>query len=265
MREDSPSRSASKQSPRMNILGVGVSALTMESALQQSVALLQRGDRGYVCVTGVHGIIEAQKDEAFRRLLNKSFMTTPDGMPTVWLGRLRGFQVSRVYGPEYMLAVCEMSANTGYRHFLYGGRPNVAEELRTELVRRFPGIIIAGIYTPPFRPLDEKEEAELRAHVEAASVDIFWCGLSTPKQEKFIAAHYETLPVKLMVGVGAAFDLLSGNLRDAPKWMKVSGLQWFYRLIQEPRRLWRRYMVNNPVFVWLTMLQLLRLRRYRLE
>lgn len=251
---------------RVNILGVGVSALNMEMALRQTELLLDRGEQGYVCVTGVHGIMEAQADEGFRDILNRSFLTTPDGMPTVWLGRIHGFKhMDRVYGPDYMLGLCERSVARGYKHFLYGGKPGVAEELREELTRRFPGLKIVGIYTPPFRPLNSAEEVDLRSQLETSQADVLWCGLSTPKQERFMAAYCDRLPVKLMVGVGAAFDLLSGNLSEAPDWMKRAGLQWLYRLIKEPRRLWRRYLLNNPKFTWLTLLQLTGLKGFRLS
>jgi N-acetylglucosaminyldiphosphoundecaprenol N-acetyl-beta-D-mannosaminyltransferase len=251
---------------RVNILGVGVSAVNMETALRQSEFLLDQGAQGYVCVTGVHGIMEAQSDDTFRDILNRSFLTTPDGMPTVWLGRVHGFKdMNRVYGPDYMLGLCERSVDRGYKHFLYGGKPGVAEELRAELTRRFPGLQIVGTYTPPFRPLNPDEEDELRAQLETLQADVFWCGLSTPKQERFMAAYSNRMPVKLMVGVGAAFDLLSGNLSEAPDWMKKAGLQWLFRLIKEPKRLWRRYLVNNPRFTWLTFLQLTGLKGFRLS
>jgi N-acetylglucosaminyldiphosphoundecaprenol N-acetyl-beta-D-mannosaminyltransferase len=260
----------SSESPvraRVNILGVGVTALNMESALNETESLLQRGDRGYVCVTGVHGIMEAQLDEQFRDILNRSFLTTPDGMPTVWLGRVvHGFEhMRRVYGPDYMLGLCKRSVNRGYRHFLYGGKPGIADELAAELIRRFPGLKIVGTYTPPFRPLTPREEDDLRRQLQASRADILWCGLSTPKQERFMAAYSHRLPVKLMVGVGAAFDLLSGNLAEAPDWMKNSGLQWLYRLLKEPKRLWRRDLLNNPKFTWLTFLQLTGLKSFRLK
>lgn len=250
---------------RVNILGVGVSAINMEVAVRRTEQLLDRGGQGYVCVTGVHGIMEAQTDKSFRDILNNSFLTTPDGMPTVWLGRIHGFrEMQRVYGPDYMLALCESSVARGYKHFLYGGKPGVAEELRQELTRRFPGLQIVGTYTPPFRPLNAGEESDLRSQLQASEADVLWCGLSTPKQERFMAAYSHRLPVKLMVGVGAAFDLLSGNLSEAPDWMKRAGLQWLYRLIKEPRRLWRRYLLNNPRFTWLTFLQLTGLKGFRL-
>ena len=238
----------------------------METALRQTELLLDQGEQGYVCVTGVHGIMEAQSDDAFRDILNRSFLTTPDGMPTVWLGRIHGFKdMNRVYGPDYMLGLCERSVERGYRHFLYGGKPGVAEELRAELTRRFPGLKIVGTYTPPFRPLNPDEENDLRSQLETSQADVLWCGLSTPKQERFMASYCHRMPVKLMVGVGAAFDLLSGNLSEAPDWMKKAGLQWLYRLIKEPKRLWRRYLLNNPKFTWLTFLQLTGLKGFRLS
>jgi N-acetylglucosaminyldiphosphoundecaprenol N-acetyl-beta-D-mannosaminyltransferase len=256
----------SSEAARVNILGVGVSALNMELALRRTESLLDRGEHGYVCVTGVHGIMEAQGDEGFRDILNRSFLTTPDGMPTVWIGRVHGFKhMERVYGPDYMLGLCERSVARGYRHFLYGGKPGVAEELREELTRRFPGLQIVGTYTPPFRPLTSAEEDDLRAQLKDSQADVLWCGLSTPKQERFMAAYSDRLPVKLMVGVGAAFDLLSGNLDEAPDWMKKAGLQWLYRLIKEPRRLWRRYLLNNPKFTWLIFLQLTGLKGFRVS
>lgn len=249
--------------PRVNILGVGVNAMSMGVALQESEALLDRGDKGYVCVTGVHGIMEAQADDQFRKILNSSFLTTPDGMPTVWLGHLKGFKdMTRVYGPDYMLGLCERSVAKGYKHFFYGGKEGVADELKAALTERFPGLKVVGTYCPPFRPLNADEAADLEAQLDTLKPDVLWCGLSTPKQERFMHAYASKLPVRLMVGVGAAFDLLSGNLDEAPNWMKKVGLQWLYRLIKEPKRLWRRYLANNPRFVWFTLLQLAHLKRF---
>jgi N-acetylglucosaminyldiphosphoundecaprenol N-acetyl-beta-D-mannosaminyltransferase len=242
---------------RTNVLGVGVSAINMQDALVQTEALLQRGGHGYVCVTGVHGVMEAQSDSGFRNILNNSFLTTPDGMPLVWLGRLDGHEnMGRVYGPDYMLELCGISVDKGYRHFLYGGNLGVAEKLRDALQAKFPGLNIVGTYTPPFRPLNATEEAELTDLISVAKPDVLWIGLSTPKQERFMAEYADKLDVKLMVGVGAAFDIHTGSIVDAPDWMKRSGLQWLHRLMQEPSRLWRRYLINNPKFIWKVMLQL---------
>jgi N-acetylglucosaminyldiphosphoundecaprenol N-acetyl-beta-D-mannosaminyltransferase len=248
---------------RVNILGVGISAISMRDAIWHCDELLRKGSQAYVCVTGVHGIMEAQTDERFREVLNSSFLTTPDGMPTVWIGRWHGFAgMTRVYGPDFMIELCKLSVERGYKHFLYGGNPGTAEKLKDRLQASVPGLQITGTFTPPFRPLNPDEEAELQRLLHEAQADILWCGLSTPKQERFMAQYCGKLPVKLMVGVGAAFDINSGSLRDAPTWMKNAGLQWLYRLIKEPRRLAARYVKNNPKFLWLTCLQLAGFRKY---
>ena len=242
--------------PRADVLGIGVDALDRVSAVDRLFAALERGDRGYVCVTGVHGVMEAQRDPALRRILNRSLLTVPDGMPTVWMGRAQGHRtMSRVYGPTLMLDACERSLSTGHTHFLYGGNAGVAEALATSLRARFPGIRIVGSYTPPFRALTSDEERELAAQVERARPDFFWVGLSTPKQERFMAAYHERLPARIMLGVGAAFDMHSGRLPQAPAWMQRSGLEWLYRLLKEPRRLFWRYARNNPAFVVRALLQ----------
>ncbi len=252
--------------PRVNILGVGVSVLTMESVLQKIEAFLERGDHGYICVTGAQGIIEAQDDQSYRNILNSAFLTTPDGMPTVWLGKYHGYRdIGRVYGPRLMLGLCHNSVAKGYRHFLYGGRPGIAEKLKAELIHRYPGLQIAGTYTPPFRPLTPEEEADLFSQVQASGANVLWCGLGTPKQERFMAGYLDRLPVQLMIGVGAAFDILSGTTREAPEWVLRTGLTSIFRVCQEPRRLWKRYLLNNPRFMWLTFLQLSGIRRFELD
>jgi N-acetylglucosaminyldiphosphoundecaprenol N-acetyl-beta-D-mannosaminyltransferase len=251
---------------RANILGVGVSAISMADAVHHSDTLLQEGSRGYICVTGVHGITEAQSDEKFRAILNSSFLTTPDGMPTVWLGRWQGHKnMTRVYGPDFMLELCRISVERGYRHFLYGSTPSVTEALAQQLCERFPGLQIAGVYCPPFRALTAEEEQDLQRRILKANADILWCGLSTPKQERFMAKYNGKLAVRLMVGVGAAFDINSGRVKDAPNWMKSAGLQWLHRLLKEPRRLAGRYLKNNPRFLWLASLQIAGIRKYQLS
>jgi N-acetylglucosaminyldiphosphoundecaprenol N-acetyl-beta-D-mannosaminyltransferase len=248
---------------RVNILGVGVHAINMSLALEQICNLIESGRKGYVCVTGVHGIMEAQTDPEFRSILNRSAITTPDGMPTVWVGRLRGFSgMRRVFGPDLMLETCKMSVEKGYTHFLYGGTPGVAEELGEALVRKFPGLKIVGTFTPPFRPLSLKEESSLRKMVADSRPHIFWTGLSTPKQERFMAMYLPTLDTKLMFGVGAAFDVHTGRIQDAPDWIKNAGFQWLHRLSQEPSRLWKRYLLNNPRFVFKMVGQLTGLTKY---
>jgi len=251
---------------RANVLGVGVSAINLDTALARIVHALGSKTKGYICVTGVHGVSEAQNDPALRAILNRAFLNTPDGIPTVWVGRLQGFrEMDRVYGPDLMLAVCKYTAGRGYNHFLYGGAEGVANELRRRLEARFPGIRVVGTYTPPFRPLNAVEAEDLLRRVAAAKPDIFWVGLSTPKQEKFMAEYWQKLQTTLMVGVGAAFDFHTGRVRQAPRWMQRSGLEWLYRLGCEPRRLWRRYLKNNPLFVLRILGQLTGFRRYTLD
>jgi len=248
---------------RVNILGVGVHAIDLHQAIEQVCSAIEDGRKGYVCVTGVHGIMEAQTDPQFRSILNRSLITTPDGMPTVWIGRLQGFSgMKRVFGPDLMLETCKMSVERGYTHFLYGGAPGVAKALEEILVRRFPGLRVVGTYTPPFRLLKPAEEALLRNMVADSRPDIFWTGLSTPKQERFMAKYLPTLDTKLMFGVGAAFDVHTGRIQDAPDWIKDAGLQWLHRLSQEPGRLWKRYLFNNPRFIFKMAAQLTGLTKY---
>lgn len=251
---------------RANLLGVGISAIAMREALRRSEQLLQQRRKGYICVTGVHGIMEAQRDAGFRAILNRSFLCTPDGMPTVWVGRMQGHRrMGRVYGPDFMLEMCRMSPGRGYRHFLCGGNPGVAEKLKRRLESRIPGLCIVGTFTPPFRALTSAEDREFIATVAELRPDVIWVGLSTPKQERFMASMIERLDTCLMVGVGAAFDIHAGLLPDAPLWMKSAGLQWLHRLIKEPRRLWRRYLTNNPRFLWNISLQLAGIKTFDVE
>jgi len=251
--------------PRVNVLGVGLSAINLGTAEEAVARALDAKARGYICVTGVHGVSEAQADPDFRRILNQSFLNTPDGMPMVWMGRLQGFSsMDRVYGPDLMLRLCALSESKGYSHYFYGGAPGVAEELAEKLKAKFPRLKVAGTYTPPFRPLTPEEEQDLVARVAKARPDLFWVGLSTPKQERFMAQYAYRLEATLFLGVGAAFDFHAGRVRQAPRWMQRSGLEWLFRLCCEPRRLWRRYLKNNPLFVLRAFLQLSRLRRYQL-
>lgn len=250
---------------RVNILGVGISAVDLQHAVHSSLSLIASGAKGYICVTGMHGIMEAQLDTDFSTIQNGSFLTIPDGIPTVWIGRSMGHgNMEQVRGADFMLGLCEASVESGVRHFLYGGKPGVAPLLRDILTRHFPGLQIVGTYTPPFRPLSPEEESDLKRTLEESRADVLWCGISTPKQERFMAQYLQRLPVSLMVGVGAAFDLNAGLLQDSPYWVQQCGLQWAHRLYQEPRRLWRRYVLNIPRFLWLYLMQRAGVRAYEL-
>ena len=259
------SGAATECSTRVNVLGVGVSAITMHDALALIDRSIVSGARHYICVTGVHGVMESQTDPHLRDIHNRAALVTPDGMPLVWLSWLRGHRhVERVYGPDLMLACCRASPSKGYRHFLYGGAPGVPERLAERLQQRFPGLKIAGTWSPPFRELTAGEEQAMIERIAAANPDIVWVGLSTPKQERWMARYVGRLPVPVLIGVGAAFDMHAGLKKQAPRWMQRIGLEWLFRLATEPRRLWRRYLINNPWFVWRLLLQASGVVRYDL-
>jgi len=246
------------------VLGVQVNAVQIPEAIERMEQWIEtrQGSR-YVAVTGMHGVSESRLDPALRTILNSAGMVVPDGMPLVWLGRLRGHRLRRrVYGPELMLEFCRATATRGLRHYFYGGGPGVADDLAAQMAGRFPGLIVAGTCSPPFRPLTPDEDAEVVARINASRADILWVGLSTPKQERWMHQHRDRLDVPVMVGVGAAFDIHSGRVRQAPVWMREHGLEWFYRLLHEPRRLWRRYVILGSVFVCNVSLELAGLRRF---
>ena len=242
---------------RVNVLGVGVDPVSQARALATIEHWIATGDRQYVCVSGIHGVMESQRDESLRAIHNAAGMVVPDGMPLVWLSRLHGFrEVERVYGPDLLLACCSRSLASGYRHFFYGGGPGVPERLIERLSARFPGLCVAGGFSPPFRALTSEEDLALVRRINEAQPDIVWVGLSTPKQEYWMADHLGRLDAPAMIGVGAAFDFHAGLKKQASAWMQETGLEWFFRLATEPRRLWKRYLMNNPAFVWLALQEL---------
>jgi N-acetylglucosaminyldiphosphoundecaprenol N-acetyl-beta-D-mannosaminyltransferase len=250
----------------VNVLGVGISAINMEIALETIQGWVEQQVASYVCVTGVHGVMECQRDEALRQIHNRAGMVTPDGMPLVWLSRLYGFDhVRRVYGPDLMLALCRMPAARSYRHFFYGGAEGVAEQLAASLQELFPGLVVAGTYSPPYRPLTPEEDRRVVHMLREAKPDLIWVGLGAPKQERWMASHSAKVPASVMIGVGAAFDFHTGRKRQAPVWMRRNGLEWLHRLMTEPRRLWRRYLINNPQFVCLVLAQALGVHKHSWE
>jgi len=250
---------------RANVLGVGVHAVNLNLAADMLEQAADTGRGGYVCVTGVHGVMEAQKNARFKKILDDAWLVVPDGMPTVWMGHHQGFaNMGRVFGPDLMWAVAKKSVASGHTHFLYGGKDGIAEELKASMERNFPGIRVVGTYTPPFRPLTPEEKDQLAQTTRQLKPDYIWIGLSTPKQEDFMFSNMSALDCKVMIGVGAAFDIHTGHVQDAPQWIKSAGLQWLHRLCQEPSRLWKRYLVNNTAFVMKTALQLTGMKRYEL-
>jgi N-acetylglucosaminyldiphosphoundecaprenol N-acetyl-beta-D-mannosaminyltransferase len=260
---DEPNSESVFRHPRADVLGVALSAINMNRALDLAERWIATRKSAYICMTGVHGVMEAQSDAHLRGILNGAFVNAPDGMPMSWVGWLQGHkQMDRVYGPDFMTNLCRLSVSKEYRHYFYGGQPGVAQKLKEALQKRFPGLQVVGTYTPPFRNLTQDEQADFLSNVQNAKPDIVWVGLSTPKQECFMAEYVDRLGVPLLVGVGAAFDFHTGRINEAPAWIKRAGLQWLHRLLQEPRRLWKRYLRNNPVFLWRIMLQFIGLRNH---
>ncbi|MBN1668949.1 MAG: WecB/TagA/CpsF family glycosyltransferase [Anaerolineales bacterium] len=250
------------QISRADLLGVQISAINMQQALATIDEWLRFRQPNYICVTSAHGVIEAQEQPELRHILNQSGLSTPDGMSIVWLLKLMGHRnVGRVYGPDLMLAVCEQSIEKGYRHYLFGGAEGVADKLAAALQTRFPGLQIAGTYCPPFHIPSPEEDQMMVDLINQSGADIVWVGISTPKQERWMASHLGQLEAPVMVGVGAAFDFLSGVKRQAPRWIQRSGLEWLFRLANEPRRLWPRY-IQYPGFILKAAAQLLGSKNY---
>lgn len=261
--------------PRVNVLGIGINNVNMGSALRAVEDAADRpGVLGYVTVTGVHGVIESQTDPELQRIHNASFLSIPDGIPMVWMGWCQGFDaMEQVCGPEFMPALLEKGLQAGRRHFLWGGGDGVVERLSSVLMQRHPDLQIVGTSTPPFRPLTEAEELELVAEIRRTKPHYLWVGLSTPKQERFMSGflsrHADQLRSDdqglLFFGVGAAFDFQAGLVKEAPRWIRGSGFEWLFRLFMDPKRLWRRYLRNNPRFLAGVFAQLSGLREYPME
>lgn len=250
-------------SPRLNLLGVHVTAFDLTTAVAEMIQAVHDQRRAYVCTCPVYTLMQGHERAEVRAALNAADWVTPDGMPVVWALRLLGARsVGRVYGPDLLLALTERSAEAGYAQFYLGGAPGVAEQLAVNMKAHFPGLRVAGTLCPPFRALTVAEEAELVRTVNDSNAHILWVGLGSPKQDVWMQRFRSRLSAPLLVGVGAAFDFFTGRQKQAPRWMQRSGLEWAFRLAHEPRRLWHRYLIYNPKFVFQLLLQLARLRRY---
>jgi len=237
---------------RIDLLGVKISAINMAQALAEIDGWIAHRQPNYICVTPIHTIMDCYDDPKLREIYNHSGLTTPDGMPVVWWLQFHGKKwAERVYGPDLMLALCAHSIKPGYRHYFYGGTPAVLQSLEDNLVGRFEGLQVCGSYSPPFRPLTEEEDLEVIKRINQAAPDILWVGIGSPRQEYWMARHASRVKAPVLIGVGAAFDFLSGRKPQAPLWVRRAGLEWFFRLASEPRRLWRRYLLGYPRFLFL--------------
>jgi N-acetylglucosaminyldiphosphoundecaprenol N-acetyl-beta-D-mannosaminyltransferase len=233
------------------VLGIPLALTDYERTLDWIDEAVASRARAYVCVAAVHTVMASQEDPELREAVLGADFTVPDGQPLVWAMNLLGHRLpSRVYGPDLMDMACARGARTGRRFYLYGGRSQGAlVELARQLRLRHPGLQIVGGYAPPFRPLTEAETERTVADIERSGADVVWVGLGVPKQEKWMAQMRPRLSAPVLIGVGAAFDFHAGLVAQAPGWLQRLGLEWAFRLSQEPRRLWRRYLRYNPRFV----------------
>ena len=238
--------------PTVNILDVDIAAIDMEWLLEFTTTHIKELSGDYICVSNVHTTVTASEDEEYRAIQNGGIMAIPDGGPLSTVGRKRGAEkMNRTTGPSYM---GEMLKIGGYRHFFYGSTPETLEKLYQNLTHDYPQSTIAGMYSPPFRPMTEEEDEAIVGRINETSPDFIWVGLGAPKQEKWMATHQGKVK-GLMVGVGAAFDYYAGNIERAPQWMQRANLEWVYRLVQDPKRLFKRYLVTNTKFVWNAMVR----------
>jgi len=235
----------------LNILGIPLAMTDYEATMDWMDATVAHHEKGYICVAATHTVMVCDEDPELREAVLNSSLTVPDGQPLVWaMNALGGEMEERVYGPELMARFCERAAGTGTRMYLYGGRNQGAlVQLALNLRQRFPGVKIVGGYSPPFRDLSEEEEDAIVAEMNGSKADVIWVGVGAPKQEKWMAAMRERLDAPVLVGVGAAFDFHAGLVPQAPEWMQAAGLEWLFRMAQEPRRLAPRYVRYNPRFI----------------
>jgi len=240
--------------PEFDVLGIGVNAVSVAGAISRIESWIADNDRSrWVAVMNVHMVMTARSDANFGSVVEDADMVVPDGMPLVWTARRAGYgKQQRVAGPDLFAAFLKQTRHRGYRHFFYGGTPEVLQALRDKLQIQFPETNIVGSYAPPFRPLTAEEDAEVVSMINEARPDVIWVGLGCPKQERWMREHRDLFQGGVMLGVGQVFDIYAGKIKRAPRWMQRAGLEWFYRLCAEPRRLWRRYFVYNTRFMFET-------------
>jgi N-acetylglucosaminyldiphosphoundecaprenol N-acetyl-beta-D-mannosaminyltransferase len=247
---------------RVSLLGVGVHAVDLEQTLDAMQAAIDQKHKGFICLAPAHNLMAGWRDKEVRNAINRSVLTVPDGMGTVWFLRALGHNAGRVYGPDLLLAAVKRGAPLGWRHAFVGGSEATVAKLGERLTANSPDIKIAGMLVPPF---DAKLDDEVMAKaLNAQEADILWVALGSPRQELWMAEMSSSLKATLLVGVGAAFDFLAGTKPQAPAWTQRTGLEWLFRLLTEPRRLWRRY-ADYPLFVLLAFAQVLGLKRYPIE
>lgn len=238
-------------SGQFDVLGVKIFETNLDQACHFIEERISKKESAYICIAPVATVVDCQKDPDYLNVINQSAMTTPDGMPIVWLGRWKGYKnVERTYGPDLLKHFCALSEKKGYRHYFYGGTEETIALLKDKLKTKFPDLNIVGMYSPPFKKTHALEDPGIIAEINALKPDVLWIGLGSPKQDFWMHQHKDKLKVGVMIGVGAAFDFMAGTKKQAPRWMQKSGLEWFFRLCSEPRRLWRRYLIGNSQFIF---------------
>lgn len=253
MSEESKKRKFKAMKDTVEILGLRVNLEDYDSAIKKVKEHINNGyPAGYVILMCVDTLVNAQKHSLLKDICNKSYLSLPDGMPLVWIARKKGLKKikTNTRGTAFMFKFFERTFNKRYKHFFYGGKEGVAEQLKRFFENKFPGIQIAGTYCPPFRQLTREEDCMICEMINSSGADIIWVGLGAPKQECWMNEHQDKLNVSLMIGVGAAFDFLTGNVKEAPKWMQRLGLEWLFRLLNEPQRLGKRYLIGNTLFIY---------------
>ncbi len=236
--------------PTVDIMGVKIADINLPWLMRFTEDNINVLGGDYICVANVHTTVKSSEDDEYRAIQNDSVLTIPDGGPLSSVGRKRGaLQISRTTGPDYMNEVFSISAEKGYRHYFYGSKPETIDKIIANLQNDYPGINVVGHYAPPFRPVTEEEDIEIINAINSARPDFVWVGLGAPKQEQWMAAHQGRI-TGLMIGVGAGFDYFAGNISRAPKFMQNHNLEWLYRLLQDPKRLFMRYLVTNSKFIW---------------
>ena len=236
--------------PTCNIMGVNIAAINMKWLLEYLTKNLADIKGDYICVSNVHTTVTSYDSASYCAMQNGGLMAIPDGGPLSSVGRKRGHQeMERTTGPSLMGEIFQISAEKGYRHYFYGSTEETLELLEKKLNENYPGIQIAGMYSPPFRVLTEEEDRQIVENINSANADFVWIGLGAPKQERWMATHQGKVN-GLMIGVGAGFDYYAGNIKRAPMWMQKCNLEWLYRLMQDPKRLFKRYFYTNTKFIW---------------
>ena len=247
------------QIPQVSIVGTPISLISLDRLLRIFDEWVAKSQDRYVVFRDVHGVMAARSNPQLDLAHKKADIVAPDGMPLVWALRALGAgAVTRVCGPDVLPAACEYGLSRGWLHYFYGGAPGVAERLTGKLVKRYPGLQIAGTQCPPFRRLSSEENEIACSEIRAARPDFVWVGLGTPKQEVWMFEHRGQCGGAIMLGIGAAFDFHANLVRRAPTWMQRAGLEWAYRLLSDPKRLWKRYLVMAPIFVILAIRELIR-------